>query len=220
MKSVQFEGFLWGLGTAIGELPPYYVARKARLLGKKHEELEEAEEEVQKDKKSKGKLSFSNKIKQLVFNHMKKHSFITVLLMASIPNPLFDLAGLTCGHLLIPFYTFFVATAIGKAIIKVHIQLVFIIFAFSKPQIELFLRKLKDFGMSMISEKLATAIENQKAKLVSGEVNESKGYIGVVWDLVLTVMIGYFLVSIVNSTVKEYYLDNQKKEIEVLKKTT
>jgi hypothetical protein len=32
---------------------------------------------------------------------------------------LFDLAGLTCGHFLIPFWTFFGATLIGKAIVKV-----------------------------------------------------------------------------------------------------
>lgn len=41
--------------------------------------------------------------------------------MASIPNPLFDLAGLTCGHLLIDFKTFFFATVIGKSLIKVNI---------------------------------------------------------------------------------------------------
>ena len=29
LLSVQIESFLWGLGTAIGELPPYYVARAA-----------------------------------------------------------------------------------------------------------------------------------------------------------------------------------------------
>ena len=27
--AVQIEAFLWGLGTAIGELPPYFVARAA-----------------------------------------------------------------------------------------------------------------------------------------------------------------------------------------------
>ncbi len=26
--AVQIESFLWGLGTAIGELPPYFVAKK------------------------------------------------------------------------------------------------------------------------------------------------------------------------------------------------
>lgn len=39
-----------------------------------------------------------------------------------IPNPLFDLAGITCGHFLVPFWTFFGATLIGKAIVKMHIQ--------------------------------------------------------------------------------------------------
>lgn len=29
LMSVQLEAFLWGLGTALGELPPYFVAKKA-----------------------------------------------------------------------------------------------------------------------------------------------------------------------------------------------
>ena len=38
---------------------------------------------------------------------------VNSLLLASIPNPLFDLAGITCGHFLVPFWTFFGATLIG-----------------------------------------------------------------------------------------------------------
>jgi hypothetical protein len=30
--SLQFEAFLWGFGTALGELPPYFVARAACTL--------------------------------------------------------------------------------------------------------------------------------------------------------------------------------------------
>lgn len=33
------EAFLWGAGTAIGELPPYFVSRAASIAGKKNEEL-------------------------------------------------------------------------------------------------------------------------------------------------------------------------------------
>ncbi len=29
MLAVQLEAFLWGFGTALGELPPYFVAKKA-----------------------------------------------------------------------------------------------------------------------------------------------------------------------------------------------
>ena len=39
-----------------------------------------------------------------------------------VPNPLFDLAGITCGHFLVPFFTFFGATLIGKAFFKAHFQ--------------------------------------------------------------------------------------------------
>lgn len=55
--TVQLEAFLWGLGTALGELPPYFVARAgnlsvtagsyriiiARMSGKKADEVEEVE---------------------------------------------------------------------------------------------------------------------------------------------------------------------------------
>lgn len=40
-KAVALEAFLWGAGTCIGELPPYFVARAASVAGKTPEELEE-----------------------------------------------------------------------------------------------------------------------------------------------------------------------------------
>ena len=39
-----------------------------------------------------------------------------------VPNPLFDLAGIMCGQFGIQFWEFFLATLLGKAIIKTHIQ--------------------------------------------------------------------------------------------------
>ena len=53
--------------------------------------------------------------------------FFFLLLSIQVPNPLFDLAGITCGHCLVPFWTFFGATLIGKAIIKMHIQVLLLI---------------------------------------------------------------------------------------------
>lgn len=51
-----------------------------------------------------------------------QYYLLMCVLCLQIPNPLFDLAGITCGHFLVPFWTFFGATLIGKAIIKMHIQ--------------------------------------------------------------------------------------------------
>lgn len=59
-----------------------------------------------------------------------------MLLCASIPNPLFDLAGLLCGHYGIPFLTFLGAAIVGKAFIKVHIQMIFTILMFSEHHID------------------------------------------------------------------------------------
>lgn len=57
------------------------------------------------------------------------------LIFIQIPNPLFDLAGVTCGHFLVPFWTFFGATLIGKAVIKMMIQKMFVIIAFNEALI-------------------------------------------------------------------------------------
>uniref|UniRef100_A0A671MEV9 Vacuole membrane protein 1 n=2 Tax=Sinocyclocheilus anshuiensis TaxID=1608454 RepID=A0A671MEV9_9TELE len=135
MSKVRLEACMWGAGTAIGELPPYFMARAARLSGadpddEDYEEFEEMLEQAQSAQ------DFATRAKLAVQNMVQKVGFFGILACASIPNPLFDLAGITCGHFLIPFWTFFGATLIGKAIIKMHIQKLFVIITFSKHIVE------------------------------------------------------------------------------------
>lgn len=52
MKQVYFETLLFGIGTAIGELPPYFVARAAALANKRLEELDEVDQ-AKKERKFK-----------------------------------------------------------------------------------------------------------------------------------------------------------------------
>lgn len=61
-----------------------------------------------------------------------------------------------CGHFQIPFFTFFIATLIGKAINKVSIQVVFIIVAFSQHMMSGILA-----WMSFWTPSLATSIGDQ-----------------------------------------------------------
>jgi uncharacterized membrane protein YdjX (TVP38/TMEM64 family) len=88
--------------------------------------------------------------KIIIYDNLEKYGFLTILACASIPNPLFDLAGITCGHFRIPFKTFFTATLIGKAIIKVHIQMLFIITVFRKQTIEWILGFVKSISESLV----------------------------------------------------------------------
>ncbi len=53
---------------------------------------------------------------------LKHYGFVGVFLMAAWPNAAFDLCGICCGHFLMPFWTFFGATFLGKAVVKVNMQ--------------------------------------------------------------------------------------------------
>jgi hypothetical protein len=74
---------------------------------------------------------------------VKNVGFLSILIFASVPNPFFDLAGITCGHFLVPFWTFFGATLIGKALVKMHVQMLFVVLAFSEHHVENLINQLR-----------------------------------------------------------------------------
>ena len=79
LMNIQLEAFMWGLGTAIGELPPYFMAKAAAEAGKSNEEIEELRK--LDEQKPSGMI---DKIKNFIYQHLKRHGFITVLLCASV----------------------------------------------------------------------------------------------------------------------------------------
>lgn len=154
MSKVRLEAFMWGAGTALGELPPYFISRAHRLSGDTDdddeimEELEELEELVPEFEqpgvskaaagavRTKRKLSLAQNVKASMIFFMKRMGFFGILACASIPNPLFDLAGIICGYSLIGFWTFFGATLLGKAVIKMHIQKLVVIIVFNETYVQ------------------------------------------------------------------------------------
>lgn len=56
--------------------------------------------------------------------------------MASFPNIAFDVCGICCGHFLMPFGTFFLATFIGKAIIRNSYQSILYVLLCSEEYLE------------------------------------------------------------------------------------
>jgi len=118
---VTVQCMLWGAGTAAGELPPYMVSKAARTSGGTDEEYE-AELEASRDSTD----AFS-RLKMWTINFTQKYGFMGVFLMASWPNAAFDMCGMCCGYLLMPFWTFFIACLLGKGIVKVNMQAVFFV---------------------------------------------------------------------------------------------
>ncbi|KAM7067578.1 vacuole membrane protein 1 isoform 2-T2 [Molossus nigricans] len=208
ISKVRIEACMWGVGTAIGELPPYFMARAARLSGAEpdDEEYQEFEEMLEH---AEAAQDFASRAKLAVQNLVQKVGFFGILACASIPNPLFDLAGITCGHFLVPFWTFFGATLIGKAIIKMHIQKIFVIITFSKHIVEqmvAFIGAVPGIGPSL-QKPFQEYLEAQRQKLHHrSEMGTPQGENWLSWmfEKLVVAMVCYFILSIINSMAQSY----------------
>lgn len=86
MSKVRLESFLWGAGTALGELPPYFMARAARLSGYDPDETDNLQEfeELQKKRESGEKLSIFEKLKLGMERIVERIGFFGILACASV----------------------------------------------------------------------------------------------------------------------------------------
>jgi hypothetical protein len=225
LRQVQVEAVLWGLGTALGELPPYFVSRAARLSGERVKELEDLDRD---DVQGGGPLM--ERAQRFIFHHAKNFGFFTILLFASIPNPLFDLAGITCGHFLVPFAKFFSATLIGKAIIKTHIQTIFIIMVFNAASVERVERALHwsvkhaPAGSERLVAKVLALFDKARDKFSEDpgsngpsiprpKVKSARLSVSTVWNTIVMLMLVGFLGSIVTSTARSFLFERHKAEL-------
>ncbi|KAF7806850.1 vacuole membrane protein KMS1-like [Senna tora] len=222
LPQVQMEAILWGAGTALGELPPYFISRAARESGRKLEAMEEL------DTENKGFMATHlNKIKRWFLSHSQHLNFLTILVLASVPNPLFDLAGIMCGQFGTPFWKFFLPTLIGKALIKTHIQTVFIILICNNQLLDWieneFIWVLSHFpGLAsvtpcMIANLNAVRDKYMKAphqappqKLQGGKWDFSFSSI---WNTIVWLMLMNFFVKIVNATAQGHLKKQQDQEL-------
>ncbi|XP_043659077.1 vacuole membrane protein 1 [Drosophila teissieri] len=232
MSKVRMEAFLWGAGTALGELPPYFMAKAARLSGYDPEDAEElAEFEALNAKRHQKNLSLMDKGKLFMERVVERVGFFGILACASIPNPLFDLAGITCGHFLVPFWTFFGATLIGKAVIKMHIQKIFVIIAFNETLIERAVDLLASLPVlgHKLQEPFKSFLNNQKQRLhrqqrgaagAASGAGDSGNLLSRIFETFVIGMVCYFVVSIVNSLAQSYHKRLHKKPASAAAATT
>merc|ERR1719259_833456 len=224
IAKVRVEAFCWGFGTALGELPPYFMARAHRLSGYDEDDDDDEDDEekefLELRKKNPDELSSFDRAKLKVEKIVEKLGFFGILACASIPNPLFDLAGITCGHFLVPFWTFFGATVIGKAIIKMNIQKMFIILAFNEKLIGYVVSRLHNIpvvGVKLEGPfKQALALQKEKLhrnRSASGS-EQATPLLSMIFEKLVLAMVAYFLVSILNSFAQSYHkrIHKQKED--------
>ncbi|XP_056450519.1 vacuole membrane protein 1-like isoform X1 [Gadus chalcogrammus] len=209
MSKVRLEACMWGAGTAIGELPPYFMARAARLSGANpnDQDYQEFEEMMEQGANAQ---DFASRAKMAVHKLIQQVGFLGILACASIPNPLFDLAGITCGHFLVPFWTFFGATIIGKAVIKMHIQKLFVIVTFSRHIVEQMVTLIGVVPVlgAALQRPFRDYLEAQRTRLRSQHAGDGipteESWLSWLFEKVVLVMVGFFVISIVNSMAQSY----------------
>ncbi|XP_076024516.1 vacuole membrane protein 1-like isoform X2 [Genypterus blacodes] len=216
ISKVRLEACMWGAGTAIGELPPYFMARAARLSGANpdDEDYESFEEILDQDESPR---DFATRSKVAVKKLIHTVGFFGILACASIPNPLFDLAGITCGHFLVPFWTFFGATLIGKAVIKMHIQKLFVIVTFSRHIVEQMVSLIGSVPVlgAALQKPFREYLEAQRAKLHhrgSEGIPTEEAWLSWLFEKVVVVMVCFFVCSIVNSMAQSYAKRKQQEK--------
>ena len=201
-KKVFFQCFLWGLGTAIGEIPPYFISYLSKLAGKHNEEFDDNND-----------IYILSSVKNWMINFIHNYGFWGVLAFSAWPNAFFDLCGICCGQFLMPFYKFFGGVFIGKVLIKVNIQSLLLIVFFSDKYLNrmiLFLNAIT-FDMFDLDRIMYDFIEKLKMKFHNNMSHEKKiSYVDKFGQVIMMSFILYFVISTIHNFAQKKQLEYDK----------
>lgn len=213
---------IWGIGTAIGEIPPYQVSFMAAAAGQVDEDLEAEMAEVDADMSDESFMvrSFQS-MKKWMIDFIKRNGFMGVYLMSAWPNAAFDLVGMCCGHFQMAFWTFFGATLLGKAFTLRPIQAAVFVGIFSNR----YRKKMIDTAASVIpfvGESLATMFHEKIDGFIEnvekgGDNNPKAGMVATIWAAIVLSLVGYFIKSTLEAVAQETVIEMGEDEVKKLK---
>ncbi|CAG9462541.1 unnamed protein product [Pedinophyceae sp. YPF-701] len=87
-----------------------------------------------------------SRVAGLMMELIRVYGFWGVLLLSSVPNALFDVCGVVCGHYLMPWKEFVAAVALGKAVVRVNLT--------TLMYISMFRRSSRDWLLSALERVL------------------------------------------------------------------
>jgi vacuole membrane protein 1 len=109
---------LWGFGSSLGEIPPYYLAKMAN------------------DKKFVSNYAIIQKYYDQVLYFIDKYGFATIFILACWPNITFDMCGMASGYCGISITNFLLAAFMGKGLVKAPIEAYAILFVYDEDYID------------------------------------------------------------------------------------
>lgn len=227
------ECFIWGVGTAFGEIPPYWVSFAASAAGEIDEDFAEIEE--LEAMQSVSKWDLFTRMKRWMIGFMKEHGFFGVFLMSAWPNAAFDLCGICCGHFQMNFWEFLGATIAGKAGVKAVCQCIFFCIIFSKSYVDMILSwmqaspsldnlcRYEMLGGEPCNTIVSRMLEAQKLKFrdpvkaAAEAANKGEPLLKVLFGWFVSLVMLWFVVSTIEQFAQIYAKEHDTKEIETLK---
>jgi|MDTB01.3.fsa_nt_gb hypothetical protein len=238
--------FLQAAGTAIGEVPPYFISRSARLVALEAEGMNAgspgaagAAGEMPEELDEVSASTLVNNAKILMVRFLKNHGTIGLLLLASVPNPLFDLAGIAAGHYLMPFDRFFFATLLGKAVVRNGYQSLIYVAMADEKVMDFIVRGLQSLAPDglQIDSKIREVLEAARAqfnsaglpskgggtkavKVAASAAASTGGIFGqlkLYWQGVMVIFLALFLLSCVTALAQHRQLLEDQRASEKLR---
>ena len=205
--------FLQSAGTAIGEIPPYWMTRSARLAAIQAGGNNATE--IPEELDSNSQFSWINRGKTWMINFLRTHGFYGVLIMASYPNIAFDLCGICCGHFLLPFWSFFGATFLGKAFIRNGYQSVLYVVLCSEKYVQMLIQTLQylapdnwniDGVIKEILEDMRASFQNYQSTKANDDKKGSYSASTFLfwWQLFMGLLLFSFFVSCISQFAQHY----------------
>ncbi|CAM9121542.1 unnamed protein product [Choristocarpus tenellus] len=213
---------LWGAGTAIGEIPPYALSRAASEAGERLAGMDEIDELGSQDAVA-GRFDVIKRSKIWMIHFLKKHGFLGIFLLSSWPNMAFDLCGICCGYFLMPFWTFFGATLLGKAGIKVLMQAAFFTMLFHEDYLERFIGVLQRIVPLQldVASLVHSVLEQGKAQFHSKKQADAGGSIlgqlSAVWTVFMGILMTLFAISCINQVAQLCAAEEDAKRVQAFK---
>ena len=161
-------------------------------------------------------------LKQTCIRSVAQMGFTGILFLASIPNPLFDLAGVTAGYMMMDFWSFFLPTFFGKACIKAQVQVLFVILIFS-PSTRRHIISIAGSIHPSLKRGLQKFILSEKThlKLIPGSnpvsMTTSSSLLSLSFRIISNAILLYFLLQLIDNIVTMYLDEQAEAEIQMLK---
>jgi hypothetical protein len=109
---------LWGLGSSLGEIPPYYLAK------------------IASDKQFVSNYAIIQKYYDQVLHFIDEYGFATIFILACWPNITFDMCGMASGYCGVSITKFLTATFMGKGLIKAPLEAYTVLFIYDEDYID------------------------------------------------------------------------------------